>query len=181
MYGKHLSEETRKKQSEAKKGKYEGGNNPTAKKVHCNGMIFPTITECAEFYNVKRRTMNTWLQGRCEMPSEFIKLGLRYATEEDIKKYPIYIEKIDNKINEIIEITKGKNSSKCKKVYCNEMIFKSKKQCAEFYNVKLDTMGKWLLGINKTPSEFIELGLRYATREDIEKYPPYIEEQNKQN
>ena len=96
MYGKHHSEEARKKMSEARKGKYKGENSHKAKKVCCDKMIFPTITKCAEFYNVKRRTMNTWLQGRCEMPSEFIELGLRYATTEDINTYSPYIEEEQN-------------------------------------------------------------------------------------
>ena len=96
MYGKHHSEETRKKQSEAKKGKYEGGNNPTAKKVHCNGMIFPTKKQCAEFYNVNPGTMGKWLLGINKTPFEFIELGLRYATQEDLNTYPSYIEEEQN-------------------------------------------------------------------------------------
>ena len=41
-------------------------------------------------------------------------------------------------------------------------------------------MSKWLNGDYKTPSEklskFIEVGLRFATQEDINTYPLYIEE-----
>ena len=95
--GKQRSEETRKKQSEARKGKYVGENSPSAKKVFCGGMIFPTGKLCAKFYNVPPSTMCMWLQGKRKTPSEFIELGLRYATEEDINTYPLYIEEEEQK------------------------------------------------------------------------------------
>ena len=94
--GKHHSEEARNKMSEAKKGKYVGENSHKAKKVLCNGQIFTTAKECAKFYNVNYSTMRSWLQGRCKTPSEFIELGLRYATTEDINTYPLYIEEEQN-------------------------------------------------------------------------------------
>ena len=96
--GKHHSEESKKKISEAHKGKHKGVNNPKAKKVFSDGKIFSTAKECAEYYNVNYGTMKNWLQGRRKMPSEFIELGLRYATREDIEKYPPYIEE-QNKQN----------------------------------------------------------------------------------
>ena len=92
MYNKHHSEEARKKMSEVKTGKYEGENSPVAKKVFCNGKIFTTAKECAKFYNVNYATMCNWLQGRRKVPSKFIELGLRFATEEDINTYHLYIE-----------------------------------------------------------------------------------------
>ena len=113
MYSKHHSEETKKKMSEAQKGKQvseetkkkiseakKGGKSHKAKKVCCNGKIFGCITECAEFYNVNRRTMSYWLQGKNKIPSEFIEKGLRYATEEDINTYPLYIEEEQNQQNQ---------------------------------------------------------------------------------
>ena len=86
--GKKRSIETRNKISEVTKG----GNNPKAKRVYCNGVIFQTAKECSEYYNVNYGTMKFWLQGRRKTPSEFIELGLRYATIEDINTYPLYIE-----------------------------------------------------------------------------------------
>ena len=178
MYGKHHSEEARKKMSDARKGKYKGENSHKAKKVCCDKMIFPTITKCAEFYNVKRRTMNTWLQDRNKMPSEFIELGFRYATEEDISTYPLYIEESKNEINEAINV---ENNHKAKVVFFNGMIFSTVKQFAKFCNVSTRTMSDWLNGKYKRPSKLLskllEQGLRFATQEDIEKYPPYIEEE----
>ena len=50
MYGKHLSEEHKKKLSESHKGKNCGSNNGMAKKVYCveNDTIYNTIKEASE-------------------------------------------------------------------------------------------------------------------------------------
>ena len=177
MFGKHHSEETRNKMSEAKKGKFVGCNSHSAKKVLCNEMIFPTAKECSEYYNVNYGTMRNWLQGRRKTPSDFIEKGLRYATQEDIKTYASYIEESENKI---IECRNGENDRKGKKVLCNGQIFTTAKECAKFYNVNYSTMRSWLQGKRKTPSEFIEKGLKFATTEDINTYPLYIEEEQNQ-
>ena len=107
LYGKHHSEETILKISEAQKGKYKGENNPRAKKVYCNGKIFGCVTECAEYFSVKyysmgRVTISNYLNkgtGSEKNKKLFKKLGLRYATREDIEKYPPYIEE-QNKQNQ---------------------------------------------------------------------------------
>ena len=168
-----------------KHGEKANSNTPFTRKlnkfVYCDNFIFESLTQCSNHYNVPYARMYSWMIGRCNMHLDFARLGLRMATQEDIEKYPLYIEKSDNEINKIIEVTKGKNDPKGKKVFCNGKIFQTCKQCSKYYNINYNTMGTWLRGGNKMPSEFIELGLRYATREDIQKYPPYIEEQNKQN
>lgn len=50
MFGKHHSEETKKKISESKKGKYYGKST----KVQCieTGEIFPSIQKCADYFHV---------------------------------------------------------------------------------------------------------------------------------
>ena len=63
----------------------KGGNNGRARKVYCNGMIFGCIKECAEHYKINKNTMGNWLTGINKMPQRFVVLGLRYATEEDLK------------------------------------------------------------------------------------------------
>ena len=107
MWGKHHSEETKEKIRMANMGKVHskefkekiskvtiGGNNPRAKRVFCDEKIFLCIKDCAEFYDVKRQTMSTWLNGTRTMPQKFRDLGLRWATEEDINTYPIYNKNI---------------------------------------------------------------------------------------
>ena len=85
-YGKHHSVEARRKISEANMGE----KNHSSKKIYCNKLIFSCIRECAEFYDIPVSTMKAWLTGRNKMRDNFVEFGLRYATEEDILKYPIY-------------------------------------------------------------------------------------------
>ena len=103
-YGKHLSNEQKRKISKAHKGKElsnehkrkignskRGENNSNSKNVYCDGKIFVSVTQCAEFYNVKYKTMAEWLR-KNKIPTKFQELGLRYATPEDIQNFPLYKE-----------------------------------------------------------------------------------------
>ena len=90
FYGKHHTEETKQRISEKLKKLKGGGKNPNAKKVLCDELIFSCIKECAEFYDIPVSTMKAWLTGRNKMRDNFVELGLRYATEEDILRYPTY-------------------------------------------------------------------------------------------
>jgi len=100
MYGKHHSEETKKKLSEAHKGKsipektrkkmsksHKGKNSMFSKPVICNNLYFYSVSACSECY---KKELKHYLNGRCKMPQQYIDLGLRYATEEDLEKYPTY-------------------------------------------------------------------------------------------
>lgn len=48
------------------------------KKVICEGIIYKTITDCANTYNIPQSTMSCWLSGSRSIPNEFNKLGLSY-------------------------------------------------------------------------------------------------------
>lgn len=59
------------------------GDNIKAKKVICDGVVFDTIKQCAEFYSVKRATMSSWLQPNGnKMPELFKEKDLRFFFEE---------------------------------------------------------------------------------------------------
>lgn len=51
-----------------------------------------------------------------------------------------------------------------KQVICEDKIFNSIKECAEYYNISIDRMKKWLSGKTKMPQEFIEKGLKKLER-----------------
>ena len=59
MYGKHHTEESKKKMSEVKKDKYIGKNNPRARSVICitTCKIFFTAKDGANFYNIRRESV----------------------------------------------------------------------------------------------------------------------------
>lgn len=63
-----------------------------AKKVFYNGMIFNSVRMFSDFINKSQAVVGRWLNGtaypRYEKDKKYLKA--HYATEEEIKKYPIY-------------------------------------------------------------------------------------------
>ena len=176
-----VSDETKKKMSDAKKGiklssetKEKMSENSTiAKKVFCDELIFKCINECAKYYNINNANIERWLQGKNKMPLDFQKHKLRYATNDDLNKY----EKNDiNKHGEnanivIVNDNIGKATSKC--TYCDNLIFNSITDCANYYRINKSTMNAWLQGKNSMSSDFQKLNLRYANENDLNTYPRY--------
>lgn len=74
-YGTHHTEEAKTKMSEIK----QGGKNPGAKPVFCEGVYYDCIKSCAEFYNVNCGTMRNWLNGCKKLPLIWQERGLKYA------------------------------------------------------------------------------------------------------
>lgn len=184
--GRIVTEETKRKISMANKGRkhivknkntkkikhnHSDGNNPRAKKVFCGGLIFSCVKECAEYYGVPSSTMRKWLIGDIKMPQQFIKLGLCCAIEDDINTYPLYNKEIHGEKADIV-IYNGNN----RMTYCNGFIFPTIKECSEYYSESAYVMRTWLAGLYCMPQKYIELGLRYATEEDINTYPMYKKE-----
>lgn len=77
MTGKHHSDKTKMKIKEAN----SGDKNYASIKVFCEGKIFGTILECANYYNVKYSTMKYWLS--IKMNDEFNKKGLKIISNEE--------------------------------------------------------------------------------------------------
>ena len=80
FYGRSHKEETRKQISEhhLSSGCSKGGNNPRAKKVICDGIIYGCATDCGNSYGIKSCTIRSWLRGNRPMPERFQSLGLKY-------------------------------------------------------------------------------------------------------
>lgn len=81
MFKKEHSKESKEKMS---KNHYncKGKNNPRAIKVFCDNKIFDCMKDCAEYYNLSKSTICSWLKGYNKMPEKFKKLGLKYLKEE---------------------------------------------------------------------------------------------------
>lgn len=58
--------------------KYNPRKRPLNKEVICEGMVFSSATECAEYYGIKRETMTSWLNGKNKMRQDFVDKGLQY-------------------------------------------------------------------------------------------------------
>ena len=147
--GRAMPEETKRKLSEAKKGKHTGADNYISKPVYCGGKIYENVGQFIQDYNnLKITTVRTWLEGNIGTPQEFIELGLCYIGEE----------------NNI----KPRTSSK--KVICDGFIYNTIKSCSLVYDIKSPTMAAWLKGRNNMPQKFKDMGLRYYIEaEDKEK------------
>ena len=61
-----------------------------SKKIHFNGLIYDSITELSRDTNIVHATLSRYLSNKRKTPKELECLGLRYATLEDIKKYPLF-------------------------------------------------------------------------------------------
>ena len=149
---------TKKRRSKSMKS----GNNPNAKKVVCDNRVFECITECAEYYGINTETMRKWLCGECRTPQKFKDLNLHYATEEDINIYPKYDKNVHGENANIKVFNQNK-----KMVICDGMIFNSLTECANFYGEIRQTMGRWLAKTRPMPQKYKDLGLRYATEQDL--------------
>ncbi len=86
FFGKHHTEESKKKMSEARKGKkkseefkkylsdmFAGKNNPSARKVRIkeSNQIFESIKECAEFLNVSRPTISNAIKRKSKVKRKY--------------------------------------------------------------------------------------------------------------
>lgn len=158
FYGKHHSEEAKQKMREKKKGRYIGGNNPNfkngdkirgeknpnARKVICEGNIFNTATEFAEYYRLDTATYKSWLSKEHSMPVEWYIKGLRYL-DTPIEGYNV--------------------RTKQRIVYSKELnrIWLRIEYCANELNIHKDTISR-NINKNKKSKGYI---LNYITVEEL--------------
>lgn len=84
-FGKHLPDETKKKISESRKGKYSGGNNSNAKPVYCyeTDCVYATTKEAAQVLHINASAIGKLCKGI--YGKDNIKgYHFRYASQEDI-------------------------------------------------------------------------------------------------
>lgn len=130
----------------------KGLDSASSREVFCNGKIFKSAVECANFLGVEDATLRSWIKGYRGVPDEYMHYNLHYIGDE------VKLKRQNN--NEI-------------KVRCGNLIFNSMAECARYYNIKAVTMRAWLKGRNGTPQQFKDLGLQYATEEDLNTYDFY--------
>jgi len=79
--------------------KIKGENNPNAKWIVCDGLIFKMCISCSNYYGVSKSTISNAITGNRKMPQKYIDRGLRYYNPETDKDLPIYQKPIDNDDN----------------------------------------------------------------------------------
>lgn len=158
--GKKASDETKRKLSLIRKGKkfskehrenigksQVGAKNHQARKIICNGTVYDCMVDFCKEYGYKKSCVCSWLNKRTTMPKEFVDMDLRY---------------FDDKTTVYKHRTKG-----IKKIHYNGKIYNTIIDLSNELNINKSTIGNWLRGRCKTPKEHHDLGLRYATEEDL--------------
>ena len=78
LYNKHYGT-GRQRQAESLKGKYINSKNPNAHAVICEGIIYPSIKECAEHYGIKPNTLYDVLSRTNRPYKKWGNYGLAYV------------------------------------------------------------------------------------------------------
>lgn len=92
------------------------------RKTICDGVVFNTATDCANYYNIKPSTMTKWLNGTNKIPIEYLNMGLKYLDKEQ-------------NTNVINEEDNRKTKLKCIEI---NKEFNSISECIEYFKKELD-------------------------------------------
>ena len=133
---------------------YEWTTYKPKRRVVCENITYESAEKFARQFDLKTTTLNCWLTGKRAMPDKWYDKGLRY---ED-KTMDEYIKRSN--------APKKKSKTSSKKVFCDNMVFNSIKECANYYKLSPETIGKWLSGYNPMPQNFINKGLKYYKEDD---------------
>lgn len=126
----------------------------TMKEIWLDGIKFKTASDCAIYCNVEPKILRSWLSGARKMPKEFYDRGLRYDYK-DMSSYTHQEEFINSK-------TKKQMSIQSIQLYCDGMLFYSKKHFSDYYNIPYPTVASWF-NKNNINKKYKELGLREIT------------------
>lgn len=117
----------------------ENPNPPKARKIVCEGKIFRSIKDCAEYYGVSPGTMNNWFRGIGYVPKEFV----------DKQLHPLGV------VVEYREIL-----SKRKWVFCDGREYPSVCEFCRQENIPVDTVNGWFYSRYNMREDYIKRGLR---------------------
>lgn len=148
------------------------------KKILCSDMVFENIHECSKYFNISLSTLRSWLNHSNNMPIYYYNMNLRYA-DESFENY-ICQETTEDKSKRFSKQAKnkyvgGRNPNSIK-VFFNGIIFSCIKDLSNELNISYGKLLNWLSQKVETPQKYIDLGLRYATEEDLKLYPIHSNE-----
>ena len=141
--GAIITEETKAKMSL----KSRLGNNPAAKKVYIDDKVFGTIKEAAQFLNVSPEYLRRWL-----------------SKERKIPKSRAYL--LEHKVGIVGEPSlEQKYFGNEVPVECDNIVFNSVKECAEYLNIPDNRLISYLKGRICIPDQFKNRGLKYVNKD----------------
>lgn len=112
------------------------------KKIIYNKIEFTGLEECANYLNVRKQTLRSWLIGKNPTPHTYYSKGLYYKGE---------IDKIRPNLNTI---------------YCEGIYFDNAREVADYYGLSNTTIKDWLNGRVEMDKEFYDKDLKYVYREN---------------
>ena len=153
FYGKKHTDETKKKLSQIKIDYFKNNKHPNQKEVSYDNILFSSIAKCAEYIGISPTFLSSYLTGSQPMPKELYEKGLK-ITNTDIQ----YTVQTGHKSG-------GENKSAVKVVY-DGIIFGCIKDLAEYIDRKPNTVQCWLTGRISMPKEHYDKGLRYLDKDN---------------
>lgn len=81
-FGHICSQEAKEKMSLARIGRYKGKDCYKSQPVICDGIIYESITEFCNTYDLSRSMVEKWLSGKSAMKKEWYDKGLKLVNQE---------------------------------------------------------------------------------------------------
>lgn len=134
--GYKMSDENKKNISRAKKGRPIKG-----RAVFCDGVCYKSVAACARAVGEKRERLKQWLNGKNNIPKEWLDRGLRY---------------VDGGVEQTIQKVPHKRA-----VEFYGVVYESISDLARFVGDDFRNISSYLTGYRKMPKKYIDGGLKY--------------------
>lgn len=121
------------------------GNNPRAKKVICDGIVFSCAQDCADYLNINYHTMINWLFHYKPIPRFLYERGLKFIDD-----------------NKSFEVQKPKKHIV---VICDGIRYDRITDFTKRYNVTIKKVSKWASDGSKIPKEFLDKNIKVFREE----------------
>lgn len=135
------------------------GNNPNSKKIICDNVIYNSVLEFSEKYNLNYNNVLRWLNKIRYMPKKYIDLGLRFLNDNSTVYEPYTTIKYS--MSKIGKYKNGDNPN-ARPVMCNGEIFDTIRNFSFAYNEREADVARWLNKTLNMPEKYIKLDLRYV-------------------
>lgn len=144
LKGRSLSDEHKAKIAASLIGKPHPKRTPESRmrRVVCDGTEYDSIQSCAKAYGVRQDMMSRWLSGDAPVPEKFVDGGLSYV---DTKVFYELVNDVNHRV-----------------VSYEARAYQTVNECAEHIGVDRHTVSRWLNGKIKMPAYIIAGELHYV-------------------
>lgn len=133
-----------------KKSKEERKKTNLKRVIDDQGRSWNSVSECAEFFNVKISKLCMMLKGERNFVEEVNGIGLRYENEEHKNK--VFRSRVDRS---------GKRPKSRRVIDKDGKIYKSARECAKLFDIGENKLSAMLRGVFEFRCDLVELELKY--------------------